>query len=119
MKRNEILQAALRDLRGRIEAGEHPRGSICTECEEFIELKLNRCPDDPMLALESLAATWPKASENNCFVVPSDKPGERPMAAFYRHQKDNALWRGEYGDLRKELLAYLVAQVDARAGMNA
>lgn len=115
-----ILKDVLRTIRNRVEAGKAPPGGICSSCEDIFELELHYCGDMAMLSLDALMKIWPMHSGRDRFPVPPAKGSLNNAAGeFYNHQKFGTIWVGEYGESRKALLSFLIAQVEARIGMNA
>lgn len=114
-----ILRDVLRTVCNRVEAGKAPKGGICSSCEDIFELELHYCGDMAMMMLDGMMKLWPQRSHSDRFPVPHPAHFSGPSSAFYHHQRDNTMWVGEYGESRKALLAFLIAQVEARIGMNA
>ena len=59
--------------------------------------------------IEYLSPKWPKYSGDIAYPVPSPNGKETPMYAY--NYSDN-LWTGEYGQLRYELLDFLIEELN-------
>ena len=64
-------------------------------------------------ALEAQIRKWPKYSGNSTYPVPCPKGGD-PQLAWSSHYPN--LWQGEYGDLRRELLDFLINELEQANG---
>lgn len=60
--------------------------------------------------LSSLFKRWPDGTHCPGYPVPSAIEGVWEGDAYYRAQERRALWQGEYGDKRCELLEWLIEQ---------
>lgn len=109
MSHKQILLAAL--LKIQEEGPSEPVEGICYNVE--MATFHTEGADDVMMfdIMSNLFRQWPEYSGNDLFPVPYTEDGERcadPDSAFYAI--DN-LWEGEYGDSRKRLLAFLIAEL--------
>lgn len=78
------------------------RLGICTNVDNHIH------PNDSLAVdqlLKRLFVKWPKFSGDVVYPVPSPSAGESPKRAF-----EMSRWVGPYGDLRRELLDFLIEQ---------
>lgn len=116
MTKHELCLAGLRAVEDLVARGAAV-GGICSECEDVIELEYHLEPDEPMSMICGAMVNWPKKSGNGAFPVPGVIV-RSPITEFYVAQKNNTMWDGEYGALRKELLAFLINHFEARVGMN-
>lgn len=115
MTDHEACLAALRS----VEAASAIWGEfgICALAEDYIETVLHLDSSELMLLVSDAMKLWPKRSESAMFPVPGID-GCGASVEFYFAQKNSSMWEGAYGDLRKELLAYLIDYFEARVGMN-
>ena len=60
--------------------------------------------------LKPLFKRWSKYSGFEIYPVPSPDSTRTACAMFYYAQGKDALWEGEYGALRKELLDFLIQE---------
>lgn len=58
--------------------------------------------------LHGLFKSWPQFSGNPTYPVPG--PGGLGAAWAYKHIID--VWKGEYGDMRRELLDHCIAELE-------
>lgn len=63
--------------------------------------------------LTKLMTTWPKFSGNECYPVPSPDPEEGSQQVYMRTHDE---WSGEYGELRYELLDFLIEELTKKVG---
>lgn len=106
------LSTALHNLRDRVNAGDYPRHGICLSIEDA--LPFNRGPhirDWMQLTMHN----WPHAERgkdrDNGFVVPAVDCAN--AEAEYMHNLNNeTMWTGTYGNLRRNLLDFLIEEVD-------
>lgn len=61
-----------------------------------------------MACAHYLMRHWPKYSGNPRYPVPATHPEGRSSYAFHDAAEDGAMWEGEYGKLRLELLDWLI-----------
>lgn len=115
MTNNEACLAALRSVE--FSSARHPAMSICVLAEDYIESVLHLDSSILMLSISDAMKMWPKNSGNENFPVPS-VCGDSPLFDFHNAQVNVCMWEGAYGELRKELLAFLINHFDARVGMN-
>ncbi|ASD52157.1 hypothetical protein KNT64_gp205 [Pseudomonas phage PspYZU05] len=134
-----LCLVALKDLRNLVKAnksGRHETNGICNFVDEYIgdfiddydldtlygdgEKTFKDLHDEKMIGflkspiktiarviLTDIFPKWPKFSGRLNFPVPSIDECN-PGAAFVYNDK----WKGEYGDLRKELLDFLIEELD-------
>lgn len=57
---------------------------------------------------------WPKFSGDISYPVPSTDKSLDEYHIYCEYNKDDRLWTGEYGDLRKELLDFLIERFKAQ-----
>lgn len=60
--------------------------------------------------LKPLFKRWPKYSGFEIYPVPSPDSARTSFEMFYYAQDKDALWEGEYGALRMELLDFLIQE---------
>lgn len=60
--------------------------------------------------LKILFERWPKHSGTETYPVPSPDSTRSADAMFYYAMDKDAMWKGEYGALRKELLDFLIQE---------
>ena len=96
-----VLEAMIRVKGGEIDATIF---GICFNTSQIVG-------DDGCVAydvIEYLSPKWPKYSGDIAYPVPSPNGKETPMYAY--NYSDN-LWTGEYGQLRYELLDFLIEEL--------
>lgn len=72
---------------------------LLDELDEDDERKVNRI-------LRDLFVSWPKFSGD--IIYPIKAPGYQTGEASYLSEENHNKWEGEYGNLRKELLDFLI-----------
>lgn len=110
------IHEALQLISDRVQAYKAPLGGICSAFSDIFDYEFHLDSDEPFDQLYHWFGDWPKRSGNASFPVPS--PCGKPIAAFYRCFEDKTMWAGEYGDNRKELLAYLLKRAHFAAYVN-
>lgn len=104
------LHDALRYVREQatlLRSGFHTTGAFdgrCGICWNVSEVLERNCAK----AVCVLAKSWPLYSGEQEFPVPSPT-GRDPSAAYYER---TGMWEGPYGDLRMQLLDFLIAETD-------
>lgn len=86
-----------------IQANPNPRRGICDQIS-----KKNRYV--MYLDLSALFSGWPHHSGNIDFPV----PGTKSKSAESRYKSSVNKWKGDYGELRKDLLAYMINKVETK-----
>ncbi|UMO77227.1 hypothetical protein SmaMPs15_000076 [Stenotrophomonas maltophilia phage vB_SmaM_Ps15] len=64
--------------------------------------------------LTNLMTQWPRYSGVHAFPVPSTLPGFGPNGCFWEAKDLDELWTGEYGQLRIELLQWMINYLEER-----
>lgn len=115
----------LRDLAGMLQsmldeaAGSHYyRMSLCyvVDCRYRIELELPRTASRMARWLQREFPHWPGYSGDSNYPVPSPELAGDPRAAYLDNNGTTGMWFGAYGDKRRDLAAFLVAQAKAELG---
>lgn len=106
------LSTILHKLRDRVNAGDYPRHGICLSLED--EMPFSRglyIRDWVQLTMHDWPRAEPGQDHNNGFVVPAVDCAN--AEAEYMHNLNNGtMWTGTYGDLRRNLLDFLIEEVD-------
>lgn len=107
---SQLLQALL-TLRQQVDAGENNLyAGICISVDEVMYINgVPMCDSTHARARrKEIFRTWPKFSGTLSYPVPSTNP-ELSAEACFHFTSDK--WSGEYGQLRRELLDYLIEEL--------
>ena len=103
-QKRETLNA-LKQIKAGYRGGDY---GICHEldyCTESVPT------DDLTCFIEAVSKKWSKFSGSTAFPVPCPKGGD-PVSAFFRSSDKSAMWKGKYGQLRLELLDFLIEELE-------
>lgn len=112
------IHEALQTISDRVASGHAPRQGICGAVADVIEREMHLDSDAAFEHIYLWMEDWPKRSKNYRFPVPSPNDWTCPIKAFYQAFDGHKMWDGEYGDNRKELLAYLLKRAHFAAYVN-
>jgi hypothetical protein len=91
-------------------------GGICYQVRKFVapEMPYSELALDAVCLLERTMLHWPKHSGDTLYPVPNPRKLLKgsPYGTFRYHCERGTLWDGAYGQKRKELLAWLIAEVE-------
>lgn len=106
------LHEMLVEIKRKVEAGED-KDSICFQLsDEAVKYSSNFCRN-MRAELETLTEKWPMRSGDPSYPVPVPDPHEGAdlaRTAFWHHKRAGALWKGQYGALRRQLLDWLIKE---------
>lgn len=108
MAQQRPLLEALKHLKSQ----ERKLYGICVYVEEYLDEHFPDFPFDDLETIGGLAKNWPKWSGDGTYPVPAptchqEKPDSHCWA--YCHLPK---WQGEYGQLRMELLDFLIEELE-------
>lgn len=113
-----IIREALSQLSESLQRGVTPRTGICWQvinvAGDIAEQRGEAFNEDVVQDwLDTAARRWPKHSGDGCYPVPDPYEARYTFAARNRYESSNAeqRWSGPYGDLRRELLAFLIKEI--------
>ena len=101
------LHEALKVVKEQVETG--TVGSYLAICAAVEKLELDSFVSAAD-QLRPLFKRWPKYSGFDLYPVPSPDKTRTNLEMFYDALAKDALWQGEYGALRKELLDFLIEE---------
>lgn len=124
MPADMLLLGALHYIKQQLEFGK-AEYSICPLVTDYFNSSLScRVPSSKQLEAEQrmdkLFEAWPHFSGDINFPVPSARGwkalffGTTPFFAYTNAMDKEAVWKGHYGSLRKDLLNYMIQQLEAQ-----
>lgn len=102
---NEMLLDALLCIK-QVPRSERRNRGLCAECVYMVRDQYS--PPEVYDRLYSLFQLWPKFSGQDDYPIPDPDGKEAPDDIFNRTYSQNIQWYGPYGDLRVELLDFLI-----------
>lgn len=91
---------------------EGKRYGICMYVEEYLEQHFPEFPFDLLETIGGLAQNWPKWSGDGTYVVPAPSWCQEKQDPHCWAYCNLPAWEGEYGELRRELLDFLIEELE-------
>ena len=105
----ELLLEALKHLKG----DSQKCGGICANVEDYIYSEYKEDPSDVAKTIGEMAQKWPKWSGSLNYPVPvPEKLVKSNVHTSYWAFGFLPKWQGEYGQLRMELLDFLIEELE-------
>lgn len=104
MKLNALYWSRVLDVLLKVDTSGNHRSGICRQVEEQCYWFVFQYKPDLSVLFEG----WEHHSGDDSYPVPCPRGMRDPRTIFRRKYAINALWEGEYGKLRKDLLKHCI-----------